>query len=107
MEIRAAVNRCVGDVVGCSFFSGAVALSNVVDDFTKTCHVRGLPVGSIRGLARKAYVSCVSNFPCRVYIDSNCHDSDMSNCISCDSHHIDNLMKLMMIYVGIKNFALL
>jgi hypothetical protein len=51
MEIRAAVNRCVGDVVGCSFFSGAVALSNVVDDFTKTCHVRGLPVGSIRGLA--------------------------------------------------------
>jgi hypothetical protein len=29
----------------------------------------------IRGPEQEAYVSCVSGFPCRVYIDSNCHDS--------------------------------
>jgi hypothetical protein len=33
--------------------------------------------------------------------------SDMSNHLSCGSHHIDNLMELMIIYVGIINFALL
>jgi hypothetical protein len=27
--------------------------------------------------------------------------------LSCGSHHVDNLMKLVMIYVGIINFALL
>jgi hypothetical protein len=31
------------------FFSGAVALSIAVDDFTKGCHVHGLLVGSVRG----------------------------------------------------------
>jgi hypothetical protein len=29
----------------------------------------------VRGLAWEAYVSCWSGFPCRVYIDSNHHDS--------------------------------
>jgi hypothetical protein len=29
----------------------------------------------VRGLAWQAYVSCWSDFPCRVYIDSNYHDS--------------------------------
>jgi hypothetical protein len=28
----------------------------------------------IRGPAQEAYVSCVSGFPCRVYIDSNLYD---------------------------------
>jgi hypothetical protein len=26
-----------------------VALSIVVDDFMKGCHIRGLPIGSVRG----------------------------------------------------------
>jgi hypothetical protein len=29
----------------------------------------------IRGLTLEAYVSCVSGFPCSMYIDSNHHDS--------------------------------
>jgi hypothetical protein len=61
------------------FFSGAVALSIVVDDFVKGCHVRGPPIGSVR----RAYVDWRGKhtcrvgwiFPCRVYIDSNCCDS--------------------------------
>jgi hypothetical protein len=61
------------------FFSGAVALSIAVDDFTKGCHVRGLSVRSVRG----AYVdwhgkrTCRVDrvFPYRVYIDSNHRDS--------------------------------
>jgi hypothetical protein len=31
----------------------------------------------VRGPDQEAYVSCVSSFPCRVYIDSNHHDSQM------------------------------
>jgi hypothetical protein len=31
-------------------------------------------MSGIRGLAQKAYISCVSSFPCMVYIDSNCRD---------------------------------
>jgi hypothetical protein len=34
------------------FFSGAVALSNIVDDLMKGCHVRGLLAGSIRVVYR-------------------------------------------------------
>jgi hypothetical protein len=36
------------DYIGSPFFSGAVALLNSVDDCAKGCHVRGLPVGSVR-----------------------------------------------------------
>jgi hypothetical protein len=32
-------------------------------------------ISGVRGLAREAYVSCVSGFPCRVYIDLNHRDS--------------------------------
>jgi hypothetical protein len=61
------------------FFLGAVSLSIVVDDFTKGCHIWGLPVGSVR----QAYVDWRGKrtyrvgqvFPCRVYIDSNRRDS--------------------------------
>jgi hypothetical protein len=35
-------------------------------------HTRG-----IHGLVWKAYMSCVSGFPCRVYIDSNRHDTQI------------------------------
>jgi hypothetical protein len=61
------------------FFSGAAALSIIVEDFVKGCHVRGPPAGSIR----RAYVDwrgkrtcCVGQVsPCRVYIDSNRRNS--------------------------------
>jgi hypothetical protein len=61
------------------FFLGAVALSIIVDDFVKGCHVCGLPVGSVRGAymdwcgKRTCHVDQV--FPYRVYIDSNCRNS--------------------------------
>jgi hypothetical protein len=35
--------------------------------------VRRKPTGGVCGPAQEAYVSCVSGFPCRVYIDSNGH----------------------------------
>jgi hypothetical protein len=61
------------------FFLGAVALFIAVDDFMKGCHVRELPVGNVR----RAYVDWRGKrtcrigwvFPCKVYIDSNHHDS--------------------------------
>jgi hypothetical protein len=61
------------------FFSGAVALSIAVEDFTKGCHVRGLPAGSVH----QAYVDWREKrtchigriFPYRVYIDLNRRDS--------------------------------
>jgi hypothetical protein len=37
--------------------------------------VRRKRMCGVRGLAWKAYVSCVSGFPCRVYIDLNRHSS--------------------------------
>jgi hypothetical protein len=40
---------------------------------TWTAHIKCTQ--GIRGLAWEAYVSCVSGFPCRVYIDSNHRDS--------------------------------
>jgi hypothetical protein len=68
-----------GGSVGSIGFSGADDLSNLVDDYVKCCHVRGLPTGSVC----MAYVdwrgkhTCRVDrvFPCRVYIDSNRHDS--------------------------------
>jgi hypothetical protein len=60
-------------------FSGAVTLLNSVSDYVKGCHVRGVPVGSVRGAyvdghgKRTCHVDRV--FPCRVYIDSNRYNS--------------------------------
>jgi hypothetical protein len=34
-------------------------------------------MSGVRGLAQKAYMSCVSGFPCRVYINSNRHGSQI------------------------------
>jgi hypothetical protein len=61
------------------FFSGAVALSIVVDDFMKVCHVRGLPAENVCG----AYVDWREKrmyrvdrvFSYMLYIDSNHRDS--------------------------------
>jgi hypothetical protein len=52
------VSRRAGGVVGSPFFSRAVALLNSVDDFAKGCHVHGLPIGSVRGLAWEVYMLC-------------------------------------------------
>jgi hypothetical protein len=38
-------------------------------------------------------------FPCRVYIDSNCHDSWIWVSLVCGSHHVDNLTILMSLFV--------
>jgi hypothetical protein len=48
MGTRRSVSRRAGDVVRSSFFSGAVALSNAVDNAVKGCHIRGFPAGSVR-----------------------------------------------------------
>jgi hypothetical protein len=60
-------------------FSGAVTLSIVVDDFTKGCHMRRLPAESVHGVYVDWRRKCMCHvdwvFPCRVYNDSNCHDS--------------------------------
>jgi hypothetical protein len=45
-----------------TFFSGAVALFIVVDDFTKGCHIRGLPVGSVC----RTYVDWHGKHMCRI-----------------------------------------
>jgi hypothetical protein len=61
------------------FLSEAVTLFNAADDYVKGCHVWGLfhrkHMNDIHGLVRKIYMSCVSSFPCRVYIDSKYRDS--------------------------------
>jgi hypothetical protein len=43
MGTRRSFSRHAEDVVGSSVFSGAVALSNAVDDYMKGCHVQGPP----------------------------------------------------------------
>jgi hypothetical protein len=61
------------------FFSGAVALSIVVDDFMNVCHARGLPTENVCG----AYVDWREKrmyrvdrvFSYMLYIDSNHRDS--------------------------------
>jgi hypothetical protein len=45
------------------FLLGAIALSNVVDDFAKDCHVWGLPIGSVC----VAYVDWREKRMCHVY----------------------------------------
>jgi hypothetical protein len=57
------VSRHAGDVVGSSFFLGAVDPFNSINDFIKGCDVRGLPVGSVR----VTYVDWRGKHTCRVY----------------------------------------
>jgi hypothetical protein len=66
------------------FYSGAVALSIVVDDFTKrlshTWTARRKRTRGVRGLVRVAYVSCWSSFPLQgVHRFESLWLSDMSN----------------------------
>jgi hypothetical protein len=80
MDLRIGQLACCG--LGWEpFFSGAVALSNAVDDSTKGLPYMGTTrrkhMSGVRGLTREAYVSCVSDFPYRVYIDSNHSDSQI------------------------------
>jgi hypothetical protein len=50
------------------FFLGAVALLSSVDNYAKGCHVR---------LVTSVYMSCVSGFSYRMYIDLNQCDSQI------------------------------
>jgi hypothetical protein len=62
----------------------------------------------VRGQAQKAYMSFVSGFPLQcVHRFELSWLLDMSNHLSYGSHHVDNLMELLMVYVGIINLALL
>jgi hypothetical protein len=87
----------VGQSVCCglgrdTFFLGAVALSNDVDDIAKGCHVQGLPTGSIR----VAYVDWRGKHICHAYQVSlqGVHRFelpqfwDMNNRLSCGRHHV-------------------
>jgi hypothetical protein len=47
MGTHRSVSWRVGDVVESSFSSGAVALSNIIDDSVKGCHIWGLPTGTV------------------------------------------------------------
>jgi hypothetical protein len=77
MGTHRSVSRCAEDVVGSSFFSGAVTLSNSVGDSRKVA-IRGLrEIHMVEGHMRtkhRKHVTCWSSFPCRVYIDSNHYD---------------------------------
>jgi hypothetical protein len=45
-------------------------------------------------------VACWSDFPCKVYINSNHRDSRIWVPLICGSHHIDNFTNLMSLSVG-------
>jgi hypothetical protein len=64
-ETRESLNRA-GGYVESTCFSGAVALLNSIGVYAKGCHV---------WLVTSAYVSCVSGFSCKMYIDLNHHIS--------------------------------
>jgi hypothetical protein len=78
MRTRRSVSRRAVDVVGISFFSGAVThpkLLTTHERLPRTGIAHRKCMSGIRRLARKAYVSCISGFLCSVYIDSNHRDS--------------------------------
>jgi hypothetical protein len=84
LEEKLGMDPRIGQPTSCGlcwkpFFLRAVTLSIVVEDFTKGCHVQGLPAGSVcwvfvdwRG-KRTCRVGWI--FPCRVYNNSNRRDS--------------------------------
>jgi hypothetical protein len=78
METHRSVSWRAGDIVRNSFFLGAVTLSNSIGDSRKVA-IHGLrEIRMVEGHTRTEHrkrVACWSNFPCRVYIDSNRHDS--------------------------------
>jgi hypothetical protein len=62
-------------------------------------HMRYVWSGTIRGLSMGC-VWCVGLvFHCRVYINSNRHDSLIWVPLVCGNHHVDNLMNLMSLSV--------
>jgi hypothetical protein len=79
VQTHGSVSRRAMNYVGSPYFLGAVPLSIIVDDFTKDCHVRELPTGSIHQVYvdwRGKHTYRIGRvFPCRVYIDSNHRDS--------------------------------
>jgi hypothetical protein len=64
-------------------------------------HVRLIWSMVIRGLSVKNVWRVGRIFPCRVYIILNHCDSQIWVSVVCDSHHVDNLMNLMSLSVGV------
>jgi hypothetical protein len=62
-------------------------------------HMRYVWSGTIHGpsVGDVLYVGRV--FPYRVYIDSNCRDSQIRVSLICGSHHVDNLTIIMSLIV--------
>jgi hypothetical protein len=90
-ETRGLVSWQAVDCVGGPFISGAVWSVQLYWFSVKGCHGRGPPIGSVRGLAWKAYVSCVPDFSLQgVHQFKSLWLSDMSNRLSCDYEHIVN-----------------
>jgi hypothetical protein len=90
-------------IVSGALFLGSSDSVQLCRRLMKGCHVRGSPVGSVRGLAWEAYMSCCRISPYRGYIDSNRHDSRIWVSLVCGSHHVDNLMSLIVIDVMLLN----
>jgi hypothetical protein len=68
VETRKSINRRAEDVVRSPFFSRTVGSIQLHWVSVKGCLIR---------LVVSAYVSCVSGFSCRMYIDSNHRDSQI------------------------------
>jgi hypothetical protein len=91
-------------IVSGALFLGSSDSVQLCRRLMKGCHIRGLPVGSIR----QAYMDWHGNhmcrvdrvFPYKVYIDSNRRDSRIRVSLVCGSHHVDNLMNLMSLLVA-------
>jgi hypothetical protein len=76
------ISQRAEDVVENPFFSGAVNLSDTMlsqrESLPHTGTARRKCTSGVCGLVREAYMSCVSGFHCRVYIDLNHRDSRIS-----------------------------
>jgi hypothetical protein len=80
----------------CSGGSGSVQICwRLCERLLYVDHVRYVWSRAIRGLSVESMWHVGRVFPCRVYIDSNHHDSQIWVLLVCGSHHIDNLMNLI------------
>jgi hypothetical protein len=67
------------EVVSGALFLGSSSVCPMLlvacERLPRTGTARRKRTSGVRGLAWQAYMSCWSDFPCRVYINSNRHDS--------------------------------
>jgi hypothetical protein len=102
VQTRGSVGRCVGDYVGSPFLVSSWIhpnLSMTRERLLCVDHVRYVWSETIRRLSMGC-VWCVGRiFPYRVYIDLNHYNSRIWVPLICGSHHVDNLMNLISLYV--------